>query len=84
MTREERRDQLLAFLETIRRPGTELAGLGDQDHLVRFGLIDSLALLEIIAFLEEEWGVDFATTGVDPGQLTTVATILDLVERPAA
>ena len=80
MSRAEKRERLLAFLETIRRPGVPLSALGDGANLVQAGLVDSLAILQIIEFLETEFGVDFATTFLDPAQLTTIPGILDLVE----
>jgi len=56
----------------------------EHDGLVTSGLIDSLALLEIITFLEVELGFDFSDTGVDPDQLSSIAEILDLIERRSA
>lgn len=55
--------------------------LGDDDPLVDAGLIDSLALLEIIVLLETEFGVDFSERGVDPDELASITSILDLIER---
>lgn len=74
------RDRLLVFLETIRRPGVPLSAIGDSANLVQAGLVDSLAILQIIEFLEGEFGVDFTITGLDPAQLTTIPSILDLIE----
>ena len=79
MEREEARRRLLEFLDTIRRPDRPLAGLSDGDHLVDVGLIDSLALLEIVTWLEREMGVDFRAGGLDPGRLASVGSILDLI-----
>jgi acyl carrier protein len=79
--RDERRQKLVAFLETIRRPEVPLDVLDDEAGLVSSGLIDSLALLEIIAFLEDEFGMDFEERGVDPEELASVSRILDLVEQ---
>jgi acyl carrier protein len=81
MSRDERRRRLTAFLETIRRPDVELDTIDEQDGLVGSGLIDSLALLEIITFLETEFGMDFSESGVDPDELSSIAAILDLIER---
>ena len=74
------RDRLLAFLETIRRPGVPLSALGEGANLVQAGLLDSLAILQVIDFLEAEFGMDFTATGLDPAQLTTIPGILDLLE----
>ena len=82
MTQAGNRERLLRFLDTIRIPASSLADIQDTDDLVQVGLIDSLAILEIVAFLEGEFGINFAKTGLDPGLLSSVASILDLVERP--
>jgi acyl carrier protein len=80
MNRAAKRERLLSFLETIRRPGVPLSALGDGANLVQAGLVDSLAILQIIEFLETEFGVDFTATALDPAQLTTIPGILDLIE----
>ncbi len=84
MSREENRERLLRFLETIRRPDRRIDDIEENENLVQTGLIDSLALLEIVAFLEAEFGVDFAETGVDTGRLTTIPSLLDLIEQHTA
>jgi acyl carrier protein len=81
MTRDQHRAQLLAFLDTIRRPGKRVDQLGDRDPLVTSGLIDSLAVLELIIYLETRVGLDFSQTGVQPENLRTVSAILDLIDR---
>ena len=73
------RAAILAFLETIRRPEQPLDLIGDDDHLVQSGLIDSLAMLEIVAFLEHEFGLDFRDSGVDPERLSSINRILELI-----
>jgi acyl carrier protein len=49
--------------------------------LIESGLIDSLALLEIVTYLEQTYNIDFRETGIDPGELRSVSTILDLIAR---
>ena len=80
MNRAATRDRVLAFLETIRRPGVPLSAIGEDANLVQAGLVDSLAVLQIIEFLEAEFGVDFRAAALDPAQLTTIPGILDLIE----
>jgi len=81
MTREQHRAGLRAFLETIRRPDRPVDQLPDDAPLVAAGLIDSLAMVEIILYLESEVGIDFSEAGVEPETLRSVASILDLIER---
>ena len=78
---DSNRGRLLAFLEGIRRPDKPISSIRDDDNLVAAGLIDSLAVLEIVMFLETEFSVDFSATGVDPTRLMSIPSILDVIER---
>lgn len=79
--RAERTGGLLAFLRTIQKPGAPIDEVAEDVSLVEAGLIDSLAVLEIVSYLETTYGLDFAEAGIDPGDLTSIGGILDLVER---
>ena len=81
--RQRHRERVLDFLRTIQKPDHPLDTVAETDSLVESGLIDSLALLEIVAFLEEQYRIDFAAIGLEPEQLTSVSGILDLIEREA-
>jgi len=79
--RQRHRERVLEFLRTIQKPDRPLDSVTETDSLVESGLIDSLALLEIVAFLEDQYRIDFAVIGLEPEQLTSVSGILDLIER---
>jgi acyl carrier protein len=81
--RQRHRERVLEFLRTIQKPDRPLDTVAETDSLVESGLIDSLALLEIVAFLEEQYRIDFAAVGLEPEQLSSVSGILDLIEREA-
>ncbi|MBF0294203.1 MAG: acyl carrier protein [Magnetococcales bacterium] len=83
MDMQATRNSLLAFLATIKRPDLPMERLHDNDGLVKSGLIDSLSMLEIIAFLESRFRIDFSETGVDPTELESVQKILELIENRA-
>lgn len=80
-SRAERAQGLLAFLRTIQKPGASIEVVDEDVNLVETGLIDSLVVLEIVGYLESTYDLDFADTGIDPGDLATVGGILDLVQR---
>lgn len=81
MDRAAHRERLLAFLQTIRRADRAWVDVADDTPLVASGLIDSLAVVEVIGYLESEAGLDFSQTGVQPETLRSVGAILDLIER---
>ena len=73
------RDELVEFLGTIARPGGDVQAAGDDDDLVDAGVIDSLAVIQIIIYLESVHQVN--ASAIDPMQLGTIAGILGAIDR---
>jgi len=84
METEQRKTALIDFLRTIQRPDCPLQEIDGDLSLVESGLIDSLALLQIITYLEQTYGIDFREKGIDPGELRSVNAILEFIGREAA
>jgi acyl carrier protein len=80
-TRTDRKANLLAFLRSIQKAGRPIESLDEQERLVASGLIDSLAILQIVSYLESAHGIDFSVSGVDPEQLGSIGGILDFIEQ---
>ena len=81
MEPERRKSDLVSFLRTIQRPDFPLQEIDGDVSLVESGLIDSLALLQIITYLEQTYDIDFREKGIDPGELRSVNAILEFVAR---
>ena len=79
--RERYKLELIEFLRTIQRPDYPLDDIDEESSLVESGLIDSLALLQIVSYLEQTYRVDFNERGIDPDDLRSVNSILDLISR---
>jgi acyl carrier protein len=84
MDREKEKNELIDFLRTIQRPDYPLDEIDENLGLTESGLIDSLALLQIITYLEQTYDMDFREKGIDPGELRSVRAILDLIARETA
>ena len=78
---EQRKSDLVSFLRTIQRPDFPLQEIDGDLSLVESGLIDSLALLQIITYLEQTYGIDFREKGIDPGDLRSVNAVLEFIAR---
>ena len=81
LERERHKRALIEFLRTIQRPDYPLDAIDDESSLVESGLIDSLALLQIVTYLEQTYRVDFNERGIDPEDLRSVSSILELIGR---
>ena len=79
--REQAREELVRFLGTISRAGQTLDGVADDRNLVDAGVIDSLAMVQIIVHLESSHGVELRMGAVDPNELATIGGILRTIER---
>ncbi len=76
------RQKLRDYLAGIARPGRSLTDLADDDNLFDAGVLDSLAVIQIILYLEQQ-GVDLAASGIAPEQLGTIAGILAALDAGA-
>jgi len=60
--------------------------VGSSDSLILSGLLDSLAVIHIIVFLETHFGIDFSELYFDQTNFDSIESILDFVtsNRPSA
>jgi len=61
-----------------------LKDLPADDNLIEKGLLDSLAILKVVTFCEEQFGVTIPDAEVLPDNMESVRTIAALVERVRA
>lgn len=79
--RQQRLQDLTQFLRTIQKPNRPIEHIGVDESMVASGLIDSLAIVQIVLYLENTYGVDFSTYGFDPERLASMTSILDFIEE---
>jgi acyl carrier protein len=58
--------------------------LGDEASLLDHGIVDSTGVLEVVAFLEDTFGIKVADTEMVPDNLDSVARIAAYVEGKKA
>jgi acyl carrier protein len=61
-------------------PGEDPEQLTDDLPLISGRILDSLATLKLVAFLEDNFGVEFAAHEVGAGNLNTVNLITEFVQ----
>lgn len=62
-------------------PGEDPANLTDSLQLMRSGILDSLATLKLVAFLEQHFGIELLAHEANPENLNSVGDIAALVEQ---
>jgi acyl carrier protein len=78
-SRAELVDDLRSFLLTLQRHGRSIEIADENDELVGSGYIDSLAVVQIVSYLEAKHRVDFGAIGLDPDRLSSISSIVDLI-----
>lgn len=63
---------------------TDDSSLSDTDSLLEKGIVDSTGILELVAFLEEQYGIQVLDEEMLPANLDSVASIVAFVERKQA
>lgn len=75
----DNKTKVKAFLQELLADYGKGPDFGDDDLLVTSGLLDSLAVLRMVVFLEEEFGIDLAERGFDQNDFDSLSNIMRLV-----
>jgi acyl carrier protein len=60
---------------------TDPGRIEEETSLINEGIVDSTGMLEVIAFLESEFGIPIADTDMTPQNLETLGRIVRFVEK---
>jgi acyl carrier protein len=80
---EQTRDAVRAFVRR-RFPLAASAGVGDEDSLLDSGIVDSLGILDLVAFLEKTFGIRVGDEELTPDNFSSVASVTRFVEAKRA
>lgn len=58
--------------------------LNDSDSFLTTGILDSMGILELVAFLEEDLGVKVDTSEMVPDNLDSIDNLLAFINKKAA
>jgi len=65
-------------------PGEDPRNLTDETELKESGILDSFSTLKLVSFLEETFKVEFEADDLEPGNLSSLASIERLVHAKLA
>jgi acyl carrier protein len=60
-------------------PGEDPSELTDTTPLITGGVLDSIATLKLVMFIEERYGITLQAHEVDPEHLDTISQIAELI-----
>lgn len=73
------KDKIREFLKS-QQPADETAEFSDTDSLLEAGVIDSMTMVDLIAFLEQEYGITIDEDDMVPENFDSLAAITAYVE----
>jgi acyl carrier protein len=65
-------------------PGEDPESIGLDDDLVDSGILDSMAIMQLVAYLEKQFGITIPTEEIDPEHFATVTALAGLVKSRQA
>jgi acyl carrier protein len=78
------RETITRFIANEFLDNSEIKAIPDDLDLVESGIVDSLGLLRIVAFLEDELNVIIEPEAMTPENLSSIGAILGLVAPESA
>lgn len=83
-TAESIHTEVKEFILTQFLPGEDPSELQDDTPLITGGILDSIATLKLVLFLEERYGITLEAHEADPEHLDTLTQVVDLVQSKKA
>jgi acyl carrier protein len=80
---EETREEVRAFVRR-RFPLAVTAGVTDEDSLLDSGIIDSLGILDLVAFLEKTYGIRIGDEELNPTNFDSIESVVRFVASKKA
>jgi len=77
----DQKSKIRDFLQQLLAQKGDRKPFANSDSLVISGRLQSVDAVEIVIFLEEQWGLDFAQIGFDESQIDSVDAIDALVQN---
>lgn len=74
-------NKLIEYITTKMARGKGTGNLAATDDLIELDIIDSLGLMKLIQFLEENFSVSISDLDVIPENFTSIMAINSLIER---
>jgi acyl carrier protein len=75
----DHKTDIRALLQNLLKKKGDTQPFTDSDSLLLSGRLNSVDSIEIVVFLEENYGIDFAEVGFDQGLIDSVAAIESLI-----
>ena len=67
--------------EHFRRESSNDQTLTDNEPLLTSGFLDSIAIVKLLTYIEQEFNVEISDADFDPDNFETIETIATLIER---
>jgi len=70
-----------AFIAELLADRDDRAAFADGESLIKAGRLDSLAVVKLVTFLEEDFGVDFARVEFEPERFDSIVEIAGVIDE---
>ncbi|HXI09863.1 MAG TPA: phosphopantetheine-binding protein [Thermodesulfobacteriota bacterium] len=77
-------ERIKQFILTEVCPDANITEIGDAEPLISSGILDSLGILKILSFLDEEFGIDLSSDEIKHDNFSTVNSICELITKNSA
>jgi acyl carrier protein len=78
---EDERSRIREHLTALLRDQNDKAAFTDTTSLISTGRLDSMAVIQLVGYLETEFGVDFTAIEFDPQRFDTVTSLIGMVDE---
>jgi acyl carrier protein len=74
-------DEVRNYILSVHLPGENPDMLSNDDDLLDMGILDSMAIMQLVDHLEKQYGITIPTEEIDPANFESINALVAFIEK---
>jgi methoxymalonate biosynthesis acyl carrier protein len=77
-------EEVRSYILSVHLPGENPDMLSNEDDLLEMGVLDSMAIMQLVGHLETQYGITIPTEEIDPDNFESINSLVAFIDKQRA
>jgi methoxymalonate biosynthesis acyl carrier protein len=74
-------EEVRSYILSVHLPGENPDMLSNDDDLLDMGILDSMAIMQLVDHLEKQYGITISTEEIDPANFESINALVAFIDK---
>ena len=74
-------EEVRSYILSVHLPGENPDMLSNEDDLLDMGILDSMAIMQLVDYLEKHYGITVPTEEIDPANFESINALTAFIDK---